>query len=208
VFRKIIAQKLLEVKAVKLSPSDPFTWASGIKSPIYCDNRITLSFPNVRDLIIKGFVKESVNFGDFDIVGGIATAGIPHGALLADRLNKPFIYVRDKPKGHGRQNQIEGNIKAGDRVLLIEDLISTGGSSLKSVEAIREVGANVVGVLAIFSYNFDEAGNAFSDANCKLITLSDYDILIMEAIKEKYISIEHQNTLVEWRKNPKTWVAD
>jgi orotate phosphoribosyltransferase len=208
VFRKIIAQKLLEVKAVKLSPSDPFTWASGIKSPIYCDNRITLSFPKVRDLIIKGFVKESVNFGDFDIVGGIATAGIPHGALLADRLNKPFIYVRDKPKGHGRQNQIEGNIKAGDRVLLIEDLISTGGSSLKSVEAIREVGANVVGVLAIFSYNFDEAGNAFSDANCKLITLSDYDILIMEAIKEKYISIEHQNTLVEWRKNPKTWVAD
>jgi orotate phosphoribosyltransferase len=208
VFRKIIAQKLLEIKAVKLSPSDPFTWASGIKSPIYCDNRITLSFPKVRDLIIKGFVKESVNFGDFDIVGGIATAGIPHGALLADRLNKPFIYVRDKPKGHGRQNQIEGNIKAGDRVLLIEDLISTGGSSLKSVEAIREVGANVVGVLAIFSYNFDEAGNAFSDANCKLITLSDYDILIMEAIKEKYISIEHQNTLVEWRKNPKTWVAD
>jgi orotate phosphoribosyltransferase len=202
---KEIAKSLLQINAVKLSPQNPFTWASGIKSPIYCDNRITLSFPAVRDLIINGFVEKSKTFEPFDIVAGVATAGIPHGALLADRLAKPFIYVREKAKSHGRQNQIEGLITEGARVLVIEDLISTGGSSLKAVEALREAGCVVVGILAIFTYGFDKAANVFKETNCPFDTLSDYDTLIAQAIDNQYVMPEELATLSAWRLSPETW---
>jgi orotate phosphoribosyltransferase len=202
---KEIAKSLLQINAVKLSPQNPFTWASGIKSPIYCDNRITLSFPAVRDLIINGFVEKSKVFEPFDIVAGVATAGIPHGALLADRLAKPFIYVREKAKSHGRQNQIEGLITEGSRVLVIEDLISTGGSSLKAVEALREAGCIVVGILAIFTYGFDKATSVFKEANCPFDTLSDYDTLIVQAIDNQYVMPEELATLSAWRQSPETW---
>jgi orotate phosphoribosyltransferase len=200
-----IAEKLLQIKAVKLSPQNPFTWASGIKSPIYCDNRLTLSYPGVRNLIIKAFVEKATAFEPFDIVAGVATAGIPHGALLADRLKKPFIYIREKAKSHGRQNQIEGILTEGARVLVIEDLISTGGSSLKAVEAIREAGGSVVGVLAIFTYGFTKAEQVFQEGNCPLITLSNYDILISKAIEKQYISSSDFETLQAWRRSPETW---
>jgi orotate phosphoribosyltransferase len=200
-----IAKSLLEINAVKLSPQNPFTWASGIKSPIYCDNRITLSFPTVRNLIINGFVEKSKAFEPFDIVAGVATAGIPHGALLADRLEKPFIYVREKAKSHGRQNQIEGLISEGCRVLVIEDLISTGGSSLKAVETLREAGCVVVGILAIFTYGFEKATTVFKEANCPFDTLSDYDTLIAQAIDNQYVMPEELATLSAWRLSPETW---
>ena len=203
-----VAEKLLQINAVKLSPQNPFTWASGIKSPIYCDNRITLYYPLVRDRIIDAFVEKSTQFGDFDMVAGVATAGIPHGALIADRLKKPFIYIREKAKSHGRQNQIEG-MPHGDtqglRVLVIEDLISTGGSSLKAVEAVREVGMEVVGVLAIFTYGFEKADTLFNEANCSFDTLSNYDILIAQAIENQYIKPEEMETLKDWRLSPETW---
>ena len=203
-----VAEKLLQINAVKLSPQNPFTWASGIKSPIYCDNRITLYYPSVRDKIIDAFVAKSTQFGEFDMIAGVATAGIPHGALIADRLKKPFIYVREKAKSHGRQNQIEG-MPHGDtqglRVLVIEDLISTGGSSLKAVEAVREVGMEVVGVLAIFTYGFEKADTLFNEANCSFDTLSNYDILIAQAIENQYIKPEEMETLKAWRLSPETW---
>ena len=202
---KTIAQNLLQINAVKLSPQNPFTWASGIQSPIYCDNRITLSYPAVRANIINGFVEKSKDFEPFDIVAGVATAGIPHGALLADRLEKPFIYVREKAKSHGRQNQIEGLITEGSRVLVIEDLISTGGSSLKAVEALREAGCVVVGILAIFTYGFDKATTVFREAHCPFDTLSDYDTLIAQAIENQYVMPEELATLSAWRQSPETW---
>ena len=208
-----VAEKLLQINAVKLSPQNPFTWASGIKSPIYCDNRITLYYPSVRDRIIDAFVEKSTQFGDFDLVAGVATAGIPHGALIADRLKKPFIYIREKAKSHGRQNQIEGmphsntpqGINERLKVLVIEDLISTGGSSLKAVEAVREAGMAVVGVLAIFTYGFEKADRMFKDANCPFDTLSNYDILIAQAIENQYIKSEEMETLKAWRLSPETW---
>jgi orotate phosphoribosyltransferase len=200
-----IAKSLLQINAVKLSPQNPFTWASGIKSPIYCDNRITLSFPAVRNLIINGFVEKSKDFEPFDIVAGVATAGIPHGALLADRLGKPFIYVREKAKAHGRQNQIEGLISEDCRVLVIEDLISTGGSSLKAVETLREAGCVVVGILAIFTYSFEKATTVFKEANCPFDTLSDYDTLIAQAIDNQYVMPQELATLSAWRESPETW---
>ena len=203
-----VAEKLLQINAVKLSPQNPFTWASGIKSPIYCDNRITLYYPSVRDGIIDAFVEKSTQFGAFDMVAGVATAGIPHGALIADRLKKPFIYIREKAKSHGRQNQIEG-MPHGDteglKVLIIEDLISTGGSSLKAVEAVREAGMQVVGVLAIFTYGFEKAVSMFREANCRFDTLSNYDILIAQAIENEYIKPEEMETLKAWRLSPETW---
>ena len=203
-----VAEKLLQINAVKLSPQNPFTWASGIKSPIYCDNRITLYYPSVRDRIIDAFVEKSTQFGAFDMVAGVATAGIPHGALMADRLKKPFIYIREKAKSHGRQNQIEG-MPHGDteglKVLIIEDLISTGGSSLKAVEAVREAGMQVVGVLAIFTYGFEKAVSMFREANCPFDTLSNYDILIAQAIENEYIKPEEMETLKAWRLSPETW---
>ena len=203
-----VAEKLLQINAVKLSPQNPFTWASGIKSPIYCDNRITLYYPSVRDRIIDAFVEKSNQFGEFDVVAGVATAGIPHGALIADRLKKPFIYIREKAKSHGRQNQIEGmphGDTAGLKVLVIEDLISTGGSSLKAVETVREAGMEVVGVLAIFTYGFEKADRMFKDANCPFDTLSNYDILIAQAIENQYIKSEEMETLKAWRLSPETW---
>jgi orotate phosphoribosyltransferase len=202
---KKVAEKLLQINAVKLSPQNPFTWASGIKSPIYCDNRLTLSFPDVRQYIVKCFVKKSGDFEPFDIVAGVATAGIPHGALLADRLKKPFIYVREKPKSHGRQNQIEGVLTQGSRVLVIEDLISTGGSSVKAVESVREAGGIVVGVLAIFSYGFEKANQVFKEADCPFDTLSNYDTLLSQAIENQYIKPEELKTLRAWRHAPDTW---
>ncbi|MBL7818401.1 MAG: orotate phosphoribosyltransferase [Saprospiraceae bacterium] len=200
-----VAEKLLQINAVKLSPQNPFTWASGIKSPIYCDNRLVLSYPSVRSFVVDAFVAQSSQFAPFDIVAGVATAGIPHGALLADRLEKPFIYVREKAKSHGRQNQIEGNVWSGAKVLVIEDLISTGGSSLKAVETLREVGCEVVGILAIFSYGFQKATDVFAEANCPFDTLSNYDALLKKAIEMNYIAANDLETLQNWRISPSTW---
>lgn len=200
-----IAEKLLQINAVKLSPQNPFTWASGIKSPIYCDNRLALSFPDVRKLIADGFYQKSAAFEPFDTIAGVATAGIPWGAMLADRLAKPFIYIRDKPKAHGRQNQIEGLLTEGAKVLVIEDLISTGGSSLKAVEAAREAGCEVVGVLAIFSYGFEAATTIFNKSKCRFDTLSNYEILLECAVQRGYVTASEVETLQNWRVSPATW---
>jgi orotate phosphoribosyltransferase len=200
-----IAEKLLQINAVKLSPQNPFTWASGIKSPIYCDNRLVLSFPEARDLVVKSFVKKAANFEPFDTIAGVATAGIPWGALIADRLKKPFIYIRDKPKAHGRQNQIEGLHTEGAKILVIEDLISTGGSSLKAVETVRSVNCEVVGVLAIFSYGFEAATTIFNESKCPFDTLSNYEILLECAVKRGYVTASDVNTLQDWRVSPSTW---
>jgi len=199
-----VAQWLLQINAIKLSPQNPFTWASGILSPIYCDNRITLSYPNIRKGIIEQFVELSKQY-EFDVIAGVATAGIPHGALLADALEKPFAYVRSKPKGHGRQNQIEGKLEAGQKVLMIEDLISTGGSSIKAVEAVRAAGGEVVGVLAIFTYGFEKAVETFKAANCPFATLSNYDTLLEIAVEQKYVQETEVATLKNWRKAPADW---
>lgn len=196
-----IAKRLLQIKAIKLSPQNPFTWASGIKSPIYCDNRIVLTYPEVRNFVRDGLVKKAAQFGNYDLVAGVATAGIAHGALLADATNMPFIYVRSKAKGHGRQNLIEGEVKGGEKVLVIEDLISTGGSSVKAVEAVREAGCEVVGVLAIFTYGFAKARKTFEAAGCKYDTLSDYETLLQEAVKSGYVSESDLQVLNDFRTN-------
>jgi orotate phosphoribosyltransferase len=200
-----IAEKLLQINAVKLSPQNPFTWASGIKSPIYCDNRLVLSFPEVRNLVVKSFVEKAANFEPFDTIAGVATAGIPWGALIADRLKKPFIYIRDKPKAHGRQNQIEGLHTEGSKILVIEDLISTGGSSLKAVETVRAANCEVVGVLAIFSYGFEAATTIFNESKCPFDTLSNYEILLECAVKRGYVTASDIKTLQDWRVSPSTW---
>lgn len=201
------ARHLLEIKAVKLSPHDPFTWASGILSPIYCDNRVALSFPAVRTFLKLCLAEQSASFGSFDVVAGVATAGIPHGVLLADALGKPFIYVRSSAKDHGRRNLIEGELPAGQRVLVIEDLISTGGSCLMAAEALREAGAKVVGVLAIFQYGFAKASAAFAEKNIPFQTLTNYDVLVQEAARIGYVTEEDLNTLRQWRENPEGWGA-
>lgn len=194
-----VAKQLLQIKAIKLSPQKPFTWASGILSPIYCDNRITLSHPDVRRLIKAGLAEKSKEFGNFDAVAGVATAGIAHGLMLAEALDLPFAYVRSKAKGHGRQNLIEGELAQGSKVLVVEDLISTGGSSLAAVEALREYGVDVVGVLALFTYNFEKAKNAFKEANCPLHTLTNYDVMIREALAIKFINLIDVDLLTTWR---------
>lgn len=194
-----VAKRLLQIKAIKLSPQKPFTWASGIQSPIYCDNRIVLSHPDVRDYIKQCLVEKSKDFGTFGAVAGVATAGIAHGMLLADVLKLPYAYVRSKPKEHGRQNLIEGDLPSGARVLVVEDLISTGGSSLAAVQGVRDAGCEVAGVLAIFTYNFDKANQAFKSADCKLETLSNYDVLIREALAVKYINLIDVDILTTWR---------
>lgn len=201
-----MAEFLLEIKAVILNATEPFTWASGIKSPIYCDNRKTLSHPKVRNFIKTSF-SDLIDdeFGDTDVIAGVATAGIPHGALVADVLNLPFVYVRDKPKGHGLENQIEGKLEPGQRVFVIEDLISTGGSSLKAVEALRSAGAEVVGLGAIFTYGFPQAQEAFDKANCKAVTLTNYDTLLDIALRNNYIKQEELDTLKAWKENPQVW---
>lgn len=194
-----VAKRLLQIKAIKLSPQKPFTWASGILSPIYCDNRITLSHPEVRSFLKNGLTEVSADFQPFDVVAGVATAGIAHGLMLAESLQLPFAYVRSKAKEHGRQNLIEGEIAPGSRVLVVEDLISTGGSCLAAVEALRERGITVVGVLAIFSYNFEKAERAFKNANCPYKTLSNYDVLLREALASKYINLIDVDKLATWK---------
>jgi orotate phosphoribosyltransferase len=204
-----VAEYLLEIKAVELSPENPFTWASGLKSPIYCDNRKILSFPKVRHFIKKSFVRLiSDKFPSAEVIAGVATAGIPHGVLIAEELSLPFIYVRDKPKTHGLENRIEGVLESGKKVLVIEDLISTGGSSLKAVEAVREAGGNVMGLGAIFTYGFTQADEAFQDADCEIFTLSNYIVLLETALRKKYISPSQHKTLSSWYQQPETWFSN
>ncbi len=202
---KEIAGILLQIKAIKLSPQKPFTWASGMRSPIYCDNRTILSHPASRDKVVEALVQQSASFAPFTAVAGVATAGIPHGILLADRLGLPFVYVRDKPKSHGRQNLIEGELEEGASVLVVEDLISTGGSSLKVVEALREAGSTISGVLAIFNYGFPETAHAFTAAECPLATLSNYDALLTKAVDMGYLSAAENALLADWKHDPRGW---
>jgi len=206
VIAREVAEYLLEIKAVVLKPDEPFTWASGLKSPIYCDNRKTLSYGKVRTYIKTAFAEViSEEFKKVDVIAGVATAGIPHGVLVADILNKPFVYVRDKAKAHGMENMIEGKIEKGQTVIVIEDLISTGGSSLKAVHALREAGAEVLGLGAIFTYGFDKSVKAFEEAKCKFFTLSDYPTLLEVALKQDYIKKEEKETLLNWYQNPEGW---
>lgn len=202
---KLIAQKLLQINAIKLNPQSPFTWASGIKSPIYCDNRITLSNPETRTLIKEGLKTIAEGIDGLNHISGVATAGIAHGALLADAMDLPFSYVRSSPKKHGRQNQIEGDIQEGSNILVVEDLISTGGSSIEAVEVLRSNGYNVLGVAAIFTYQFDKARENFEKAKCPFYTLSNYSTLISEALTSSYISEAEAETLQAWNTNPSSW---
>ncbi|MDX1407391.1 MAG: orotate phosphoribosyltransferase, partial [Saprospiraceae bacterium] len=200
-----VALKLLQINAIRLSPQNPFTWASGMLSPIYCDNRLTLSYPPIRSFITDAFASESTRFAPFDCVAGVATAGIAHGALLAQKLDKPFVYVRSSQKQHGRQNRIEGLVAPGQSVLVIEDLISTGGSCLRAVEALREAGCAVRGVMAIFQYNFAEARTQFDEQNCPFHTLSDYETLISVASRQDTLSEVDLLLLSSWHTNPRSW---
>ncbi|EAH4441833.1 orotate phosphoribosyltransferase [Listeria innocua] len=203
---KQVAEQLLEIKAVFLKPNEPFTWASGIKSPIYCDNRLTLGFPKVRQFIAKSLVEKiKENFGEVDVVAGTATAGIPHAAWVSDLLDLPMVYVRSKAKEHGKGNQIEGPLTKGQKVVVIEDLISTGGSSLKAVEALEEAGAEVLGIAAIFTYGLDKGKKLLEESNTKLVTLTNYDELIEVALNKNYVTTEDMATLKEWKKNPEVW---
>lgn len=203
------AEFLLTVKAVKLNEEHPFTWASGRKSPIYCDNRVTLSYPEIRTFIRQRF-SEIVNdaWGDVDVIAGVATGGIAQGALVAQELGKPFVYVRSEQKSHGLTNQIEGEIHEGQSVVVIEDLVSTGKSSLVAVDALRAKGCVVKGMVAIFSYMLDVADKNFKDADVRLFTLTDYNCLIEVAKEETYVSEEDMASLADWRKNPEKWSDD
>lgn len=201
-----VAEFLLQIKAVKLQPENPFTWASGIKSPIYCDNRKTLSYPQIRTFIRQTFVDTiNKNFAKPDVIAGVATGGIAIGALVAQELGLPFVYVRSEAKKHGLTNMIEGDVESGQNVVVVEDLISTGGSSLKAVEALREKGCNVKGMVAIFTYGFDEAEQNFKKAKCNLKTLTDYNTLINTALTKEYISEKDLESLKQWRTNPSAW---
>lgn len=202
---KEIAQILLHLKAIKLNVNQPFTWASGIQSPIYCDNRMTLSFPKERKIIAESLKALSETFTDFDIVGGVATAGIPYASILAHLLDKPLIYVRSKAKGHGRQNLIEGDFTPGQKVLLIEDLISTGGSSIAAAENLREANLEVVGIAAIFTYELSAAEQNFTAAQIPLQTLSNYSSLITAAKELNYINDSDWAELTQWNKDPYNW---
>ena len=183
-----LASFLLQIKAIKLNPANPFTWASGLKSPIYCDNRVTLSYPQVRTFIREGFKNMCLDkFGTPDVIAGVATGGIPQGALVAQELGLPFVYVRSEKKSHGMNNQVEGIINSGQSVVIIEDLVSTGKSSLNAVEALREKGAVIKGMLAIFTYGMDIAAQNFKNNKCELFTLTNYDTLIKKAAEENYI---------------------
>ena len=194
-----LARELLRIEAVRLRPDAPFTWASGLKSPIYTDNRIALAFPGVRSQIADGLAALARSTGDFDAVAGVATAGIPHAALVADRLGLPLAYVRSSAKAHGRQNRIEGRLTPKQRVVVVEDLISTGGSSLEAVEALRDAGVVVVATLAIFTYGFEAAGARFAEADCPLHTLTDYPTLIAEAQSSGYVNADQIRILEDWR---------
>ncbi len=204
--KNTFASKLLEINAIKLQPEAPFTWASGWKSPFYCDNRKTLSYPGLRN-----FVKLEIchtiaeHFPEVEAVAGVATGAIAQGALVAEELSLPFAYVRSKPKDHGMENLIEGELKAGAKVVVIEDLISTGGSSLKAVEALRKYGCEVIGMVASYTYGFPVAEKAFADAGVRLVTLTDYEHVVEQAVATGYIRPEHVEMLHEWRKDPANW---
>jgi len=203
---RIVASKLLKIKAVKLQPSNPFIWASGWKSPIYCDNRKTLSYPDLRNFIkieLARIIREK--YETVDAIAGVATGAIAQGAMVAEELGLPFVYVRSSPKDHGLENLIEGDLKPKMKVVVIEDLISTGGSSLKAVEAIRRDGSDVIGMLAIFTYGFPEAEKAFRKAKVELTALSNYDAVLETALATNYIHQSELQTLQEWRMSPSTW---
>ncbi|SDC41219.1 orotate phosphoribosyltransferase [Williamwhitmania taraxaci] len=203
---KLIARELLQINAIKLNPANPFVWASGWNSPIYCDNRKTLAYPSVRGDIRNAFCKLlKEEFPTANAIAGVATGAIAHGVLVAEALDMPFSYVRSAPKGHGLTNLIEGEIKFGQKVVVIEDLISTGASSLAAVEALRNAGCDVLGMMAIFTYGFPQAQLAFEKAGCKLVTLSNYEVLIPEAIEMNYVDSASLETLGKWRNSPETW---
>jgi orotate phosphoribosyltransferase len=206
---KKIAEFLLQIKAIKLQPSNPFTWASGWKSPIYCDNRKTLSFPEVRSYIRDSFATIiSDLYPEAELIAGVATGAIPHGTLVAEKMGLPFIYVRSEAKEHGLGNQIEGYYNKGQKVVVVEDLISTGGSSLNAVKALREAGCEVLGMVAIFTYEFKKASDSFTASGCKLTTLSNYSALIDTALDSGYITAADVETLKLWRTDPGSWVAN
>ncbi len=201
-----IAHHLLDIKAIKLNHERPFQWASGWNSPIYCDNRLTLSYPVIRSLVKKYLVDEIRRcYPGCEAIAGVATAGIPQGALVADEMELPFLYVRSKPKGHGMENLIEGKVDAGTKVVVIEDLVSTGGSSLKAVEALRAVEASVLGMAAIFTYGFAQAERNFEAANVDLICISHYDALLRQAVKSGYVAESDLPMLETWKANPAQW---
>lgn len=201
-----VAESLLQIKAIKLNNNKPFTWASGLKSPIYCDNRVALSYPKIRTYIRQQIVEAiEENFGQVDVIAGVATAGIPQAALVAAAMGLPLVYIRSSEKKHGMTNKIEGVINEGQSVVVIEDLISTGKSSLNAVEALRSAGAKVKGMIAIFTYGLQKATENFENANCKLVTISDYENLIKLATESNYISNKDLVSLMEWRKDPQAW---
>ena len=201
-----VASDLLQIKAIKLNKDNPFTWSSGWKSPIYCDNRLSLSYPEIRDSIKNALAAAAkAKFPEAEAVAGVATAGIPQGALLADALDLPFVYVRSKPKGHGMENLIEGKVTEGQKVVVVEDLVSTGGSSLKAAEALRKAGFEVLGMLSIFTYGFPLADENFKAAGLELHSLSDYSTMLEIAIGQGYISEKDLSSLDSWRKDPGSW---
>lgn len=205
-YAKLIAKKLLEINAIKLNVETPFTWASGWKSPIYCDNRLSLSYPEIRSFIKQQLVTTiQKNFNEVEAIAGVATAGIPQGALVADALRIPFIYVRSKPKGHGMENMIEGKVTPGQKVVVIEDLVSTGGSSLLAVEVLKKSNFMVLGMVSIFTYGFPLAENNFRNENVKLISLSNYNELIEEALRLNYVTQDQISSLKKWREHPGEW---
>ena len=204
--KKTFASKLLKIKAIKLQPDNPFTWASGWKSPFYCDNRKTLSFPELRNYVKLELTHAVLeHFPEAEAIAGVATGAIAQGALVADALGLPFVYVRSKAKDHGMENLIEGELKPGTKVVVIEDLISTGGSSLKAVDAIRRAGSEVIGMVASYTYGFPIAKQAFDDAKVELITLTDYEHVVAEALETGYIADDEVELLHEWRKDPANW---
>ena len=213
IFNKDTAEKtaelLLQINAIKLNPRNPFTWASGWQSPIYCDNRLILSFPLIRNYVRDEFAKNiEKQFGKPDVIAGVATGAIGIGILVAESLGLPFVYVRPEPKKHGRQNQVEGFLQRGQNVVIVEDLISTGNSSLLAVEALRAAGANIKGMAAIFTYGFEVATENFKNANVDLFTLSNYQNLLNLAVAKRYITEEEEQTLREWNSSPSTWSVE
>ena len=201
-----VAKSLLQINAIILQPNTPFKWASGWNSPIYCDNRKILSYPKIRNYIKKGLADiVKSHYKNTNIIAGVATAGIPHGVLVAEELELPFIYVRAKAKEHGKQNQIEGYFEKGQSVILVEDLISSGKSSLEAAAILKEAGMNIKGVISIFTYNFNTASENFKNENCEYVSLSDYNTLLPQAIQQKYIKEEDLSILREWRESPSNW---
>ncbi len=204
--QKEVARRLLQINTIKIQPSNPFTWASGWKAPIYCDNRKILSYPETRTYIRDQFVKIiKENYPNVEVIAGVATGAIAHGVLVAEALGLPFIYVRSKPKGHGLENLVEGDLKPNQKVVVIEDLVSTGGSSLKAAQAIDNFGGNVLGMVAIFTYNFPQAKENFKNANLELITLCRYQNLVDIAVEAGDITEKEVNSLMNWREDPENW---